>query len=232
MRILVTDGKYKHTLGIVRCLGAAGHQVYVSSSTRHCLSSFSRHCGGVVHVPHYDETGFSDAFVRAVAELGVDLVIPVGTGAFKRLVRNRTQITERAQMCTVDVETLETALSKPATYALAERVSVPFPRTYRPTSVEALIRLARDRSFTYPCVVKSAHEMGRNVVVYANDAEELIARHRAMCHSHGFHDPEQAPIVQEYVAGVGCGFFAVYDRGRCGPTFQHRRLREMSQSQS
>lgn len=40
-RISVTDGNYKHTLGIARCLGIEGYQVYVLSTSPKCLAGMS-----------------------------------------------------------------------------------------------------------------------------------------------------------------------------------------------
>jgi len=33
-------------------------------------------------------------------------------------------------------------------------------------------------------------------------------------------------MLQEYITGAGCAFFAVYNKGKCGLTFQHKRVRE------
>ncbi len=37
-------------------------------------------------------------------------------------------------------------------------------------------------------------------------------------------------MIQEFIPGFGCGFFAVYQDGTCKQTFMHRRIREVPPS--
>lgn len=227
MQILVTDGSYKHTLGIVRNLGVHGYKPWVSAGRRGCLASFSRYCAGTIVLPEYDAPDFDRALLQALDHYRIDLLMPVGAKAFEHLVPLKPRIVPSCQMISVEPEQLTLCLSKPATYELAQSLGVPVPKTWRPRSRAELRELARDASVPYPRVIKGAKEMGSSLVVYVNDAAELEMKFFETCERHGFVEVADWPIVQEYVAGVGCGFFAVYDRGQCGPTFQHRRVREM-----
>lgn len=227
MNILVTDASYKHTLGIVRNLGIHGYRPYVASHQRYTASGLSRYCAGTLMLPRYDAPEFEAAFAAGLDRLRIDLVMPVGFKAFERLIAMRSVIEARCQMIAVGAEQLQLCLSKTATYRLAEQLGIPVPKTWRPESMQGLRQLALQGEVTYPCVIKSAKEMGTSVVAYAQDPTDLCTKFQEICDAYGFHTPDDLPIVQEYVQGAGCGFFAVYDHGQCGPTFQHLRLREM-----
>jgi predicted ATP-grasp superfamily ATP-dependent carboligase len=76
----------------------------------------------------------------------------------------------------------------------------------------------------YPCVIKAPFEMGKNVVEYARDKEELTRECARLCRRHAFQG--RLPVIQQYVSGGGFGFFAFYRGGECQAYFAHRRLRE------
>jgi predicted ATP-grasp superfamily ATP-dependent carboligase len=227
VQILVTDGTYKHTLGIVRDLGLHGFRPWVSATRPRALAGLSRFSSGTIVLPAYDAADFEPELFRALSTHRIELLMPVGAKAFERLVPLKTRIGERCRMITVEQEQLALCLSKSATYEFARRLGVPVPKTWRPRTREEVAELARDHSVAYPRVIKAAKEMGKSVVVYADDARDLVSKFFAVCEQNAWNDPGDWPLVQEYVQGSGCGFFAVYDRGQCGPTFQHRRVREM-----
>src|SRR5262249_53372760 len=139
----------------------------------------------------------------------------------------RSQIIRHCQLVCVDTAKLQLCLSKTATYAFAEAQGVRVPKTWTPRDANALKLIAQDTTVPYPRVIKGAKEMGASVVVYVHSPDELERAFLDVCERYGFHDPADWPIVQEFVEGVGCGFFAVYDNGQCGPTFQHKRVREL-----
>jgi len=230
MRVLVTDGDYKHSLAIVRALGQFGIRPYVTTHTLKCLAGASRYCAGEIKVPRYSDALFGPMFLDRIREYHIDLVIPVGTDAFRNLVPLKEQISRIAQMVSVDEEKLKLCFSKIETYKLARSLKVPVPQTIAPQSLEELQNIVQTDQVTYPCVIKGNQEMGVNAVEYAMNAEELVVKYQALCRRFGFSKPFELPILQEFIEGYGCGFFAIYDHGSCGPTFQHRRLREFPPS--
>ncbi len=47
-----------------------------------------------------------------------------------------------------------------------------------------------------------------------------------ICNQYNLIKSDELPMLQEYIRGDGCAFFAVYNKGKCGLTFQHKRIRE------
>ena len=76
-RILVTDGAYKQTLGIVRNLSTKGYIVDCVGSD-YCLSRFSNHLGKVAYLENkFNQDNFLD-FVEYIKDINYEVIIPVG----------------------------------------------------------------------------------------------------------------------------------------------------------
>ena len=204
MRVLVTDGEQKHTLGAVRALGREGVHVVVGAGTRTALSFFSRHCAEtfVYPSPARDEQGFLDSIFRAVREKHIDVLLPIGYYANVLFSRHKDALLRVASLAIADFDAMAIASDKERTMAFADSVGVPIPRTYA----------SADDVRDFPVVVKAATGMG--LVTYVNS--------RAQLESMDFTDT----VVQDYIPGAGFGFYGLFNRGELRAFFMHRRLRE------
>src|SRR5215469_14124876 len=91
LNVLVTDGNYKHTLGIVRSLGQKGIRVSVLANSQSDLASYSRYCYRTEIAPKPTEIGFVDAVLDILRRDSYDLLIPVGYPATESLARRRSE---------------------------------------------------------------------------------------------------------------------------------------------
>jgi predicted ATP-grasp superfamily ATP-dependent carboligase len=222
IRVLVTDSGYKHSLGITRALGKIGLKPYVLTTKRLSLAGCSKYAADEIKVPkNYTLAEFELALLR----VEINLIILVGTDSFKKIVPWKNKLAKKnINMITVDVDTQNIAFSKKETYKLAISLGVPVPKTFYPQSLEELDKLKH--AVTYPCVIKGLYEVGGNIVDYAYDENSLVTKYSEICKKHGLDETTGLPMLQEYIPGDGCAFFAVYNNGVCGATFQHRRVRE------
>ncbi len=227
-RILVTDATYKHALGIVRALGKAGYRPYVLSFSSFPLTQTSRFCGGVLRCVPYSDPGFREALLSLLERHEIEQLIPVGTDAFRVLVPMKAEIEHHCHMVTVDEDKLNLCFSKEATYRFAEKLGISVPHSFYPRTRSDLDAICDQIRF--PCIIKGPFEVGGNIVAKADSRAELKDRFSWLCDRHSLNEETGLPLVQEFIDGFGCGFFAVYDNGQCGPTFQHRRIREMPPS--
>ena len=220
--ILVTDANYKHTLGIVRALGGVGLNPYVLSFKKYSLAGLSRYSKGqVILKSNYELKEIIDELKR----LNIDLIMPVGTNSFKKLTPWKYALAEHGiNMVCVNNELLEKAFSKVETYRHAQNVGVPIPNTIYPKKIEEVGDIAE--YIEYPCVIKGLYEVGGNIVDYAKSKQELVVNYIELCKRYNIGQVDGLPMIQEYIPGSGCAFFAVYDNGKCGITFQHKRIRE------
>jgi predicted ATP-grasp superfamily ATP-dependent carboligase len=224
MNILLTDADFKHSLGLIRNLGENGHRTYVISLKKYSLCNHSKYCAGEIIVSNYSSENFEKEFLDILEKYSIDLVIPVGTLSYKRLVPLKDKYPKKINLISVDKDKLAFCFSKKNIYKLAETLDIPIPKTYYPRSLNELNKIKK--LVTYPCVIKSSLELGENVVDYVYNEKEFGYKYELLKDRLCSRDEDAFPIVQEYIPGNGCGFFAVYNNGQCGVTFQHFRIRE------
>jgi predicted ATP-grasp superfamily ATP-dependent carboligase len=222
MNILVTDAGYKHTLGIVRSLGRGKLPPYVLSFKKNSLCGSSRYSKQeIVIEPHFSKS----SFLEMLMIYKIELIILVGSESFEKIVPWKYDLKKSGvNIITVDEDIQKIAFSKKMTYELADKLGVPYPKTYYPKDLNEIDILKSQVS--YPCVIKGLYEVGGNIVDYAYNSEELKSKYIEICRKHKISKETGLPMLQEYITGSGCAFFSVYNNGVCGLTFQHKRIRE------
>lgn len=227
LKILLTDGSYKHTLGIVRCLGIEGYQVYVLSTSLKCLAGMSVYSKKTLVTCDWNDKANEQTYISQVKkycqEYDIDLVIPVGYRNCILLSKYKRELAEISQIIIADYEKIEFALDKSKVLKLAEQLSVGVPLTFYPNNLSEVSLIGQEMN--YPCVIKSRFEHGANVVTYPKNAKELETMYSEIVKKYEFND-NNLPMIQEYLTGDGYAFFALYIDGQCKQIFMHHRLRE------
>lgn len=203
MRVLVTDAANRVALAVVRALGRAGHEVTATEYPRRATP----------RPPAFDSRHTRHAVVTdSPRDLRADVIIPIATNTLLAL----------ADLPNVPVaRTLRVANSRDRLLPLAEKLGVEVPRTWLPENDEELKRV----DVTFPAVVKFRSDEG----LYLDPADRYrIVRDRdeLMLAVGRLSAVQPRPMIQEYVEGEGCGWSALYDRGRLVARIGHRRLRE------
>jgi len=213
----VTDASYKHTLAIVRSLGSRGIEVDVGvSSPSLQLSSFSKYCRRSFIYP--DPKKDLDVFVRFFRKIcnRYDTIIPVGYVTTFFLSMKKDSIDCNAKIPIADFPLLKIAASKKDSILLAKELGVPTPITFFPSNSSELMDLKIE---SYPVVVKAVYESG--FVRYAYNKQDLKEKFEEIYKLQGV-----PPLVQEFIKGVGYGFFALFNQGKPRAIFMHKRVRE------
>lgn len=211
MKILVTDGQYKQSLAIAAYLKAHDHDhVLVGHLSRHFLpTSIFRLRYDAIHTGDLRDVLDNDDF---------DLVIPVGSQSVMTVARHPTK-----KKVLPNIPAIEEALDKHRTFQRAESLGIPVPRTICLDSwPPGKTHLAA--SVGYPCVIKERIEGVGKTVAYVTDQAQLSRKLYPFVSVDRTRHP--SPIAQEFVPGVGVGFFAFYVEGECKRFYVHERLRE------
>ncbi|MGH2456445.1 MAG: hypothetical protein ACRDHD_09350, partial [Candidatus Limnocylindria bacterium] len=156
MRILVTDGHFKHTLGIVRALGAE-HEVLVAAPRRLAMAGVSRQTRRLLIAP---PTAAGDRYVEwldgAVRRHRIDQVMPVGAAACGLLSRHRDRWEPATRIVVAAPEQMRRALDKRLAIQLAAEAGVAVPRTVEPAGLDEVDAAAAEVGF--PLVIKAPLE--------------------------------------------------------------------------
>lgn len=221
--VLVTDGDYSQTLGIVRSLGRKGFRVSAVGGSAKSLAGRSRYCFETIVAPRSGDDGFSEAVLEILRGGAFDLLIPVGYKATEALASRREEIDELTRLELTDHQRIRFAADKQKTCELAARLGIPTPKAVYPLTFDDMAA-SKDR-LRYPVIVKPVRESAGSTVRHASNPSELLRRYRECCEQWG-RSGGALPMVQEFIPGYGCGFFGLYQHGVCKRVFMHRRIRE------
>jgi predicted ATP-grasp superfamily ATP-dependent carboligase len=216
MKVLLTDGNFKHTLAAVRALGKRGIEVTVLSHIRVSVSFGSRYCAHIAIAPdpQRDPDGFSRFLLAYVREHDFNVLLPISFAAVMQVAKIRRELEQYVKIPLAGEDSLAIAGSKDETLRFAEKIGLAIPRTWYPRQETDVRALAGQ--ITYPAVIKGSEESG--FVRYANSPDELVEKYRMIA--------DYSPVIQEYITGKGYGFFALYCQGRPRAIFMHERVRE------
>jgi predicted ATP-grasp superfamily ATP-dependent carboligase len=215
----VTDGEFKHTLGIVRSLAARGHEVHLLARSTRAPAVHSRAVARWHAAPASTEPGFDARLAGVAAALAPVSLIPVGSGAMAAADRLRDRLPAGVRVALPPPAALAAANDKAVTAALARSLGVRAPEERAvASSAEARVAWAE---LGAPLVLKSAREEGRKVLRYVRREAELDAAFAAVRHG-----ASGGVLAQRWIEGEGFGFSALYWHGRRLRWFMHRRVRE------
>jgi predicted ATP-grasp superfamily ATP-dependent carboligase len=215
MKVLITDGNFKHTLAAVRSLGKRGIDITVLSHIKLSISFFSRYCSHHVVAPDPEhDPRFKDFLLDYVKNNKFDVLLPVSFAAVMQVSQIRDELEKYVRIPLAASDALEIAGNKGRTIQFAEKNGICIPRTWYPKNDSEAEAIAHE--IPYPAVIKGSEESG--FVRYANSPEELAEKFRMIL--------QYSPVIQEYISGEGFGFFALYNHGRARAIFMHRRIRE------
>lgn len=178
MKILVTNGAYKHTLALVRSLGAAGHEVGVVAHRWAAVSFFSKYCSCRHVVKTAEKRAFVDEILGILQKERYDVLLPVGLPTVVWLAERADEIERWTKMPLANVEKIKLFENKQATYDLSVQLNIPVPLSFFPKDrADADICAAK---LTPPIVVKHCKKSGSDWLKYANTKEEAVSFYEKM----------------------------------------------------
>ena len=230
MNVLVLDGNENQAVACTRALARAGHCVSVGADTSWSKAGWSRACisSFVYPSPQRDVNAFIERIAAQTAQTSGALVVPMTERSTLPISEHRARlISAGARLVLPPHEVVLRAFDKAETTRLAQAVGLTVPNT---AALDARIASPPAHGLRYPVVLKprmSEERDGTGVVrttgapVYARSPTEFAdawGRLRQRC---------DGVLVQEFVEGVGTGYFAILDHGAIRAEFAHRRLRDV-----
>jgi predicted ATP-grasp superfamily ATP-dependent carboligase len=227
-RALVTGADEHQGLAVIRGIGMGGVEVIAAGIKPGCLGQRSRYAtlSECYAAPAADPDQFVEDVIAIAERTQPAVIVPSVESTLVLLNRARERVERIAPLAAPDAETLEFALDKSRTLALAERLGVPAPRTVSGANAEEVLDRAAD--LTYPVAIKprgnALHEATLNAVPfkcsYARDRDELATVLAALGNDAG------AVLVQEFARGTGRAVAAVCRHGEPLELFAYSRDRE------
>ncbi|NOZ81325.1 MAG: hypothetical protein GXP63_06670 [DPANN group archaeon] len=187
-------------LGVIRALGSKNVPVKVFYYDKRDMGYVSRYAEERIFTPHpeTDEEGFIGLLIDHSRRFGRGLLVPADDSTLLVVSRHKELLQRHFIVASTGWDVTEKFINKKYTYALAERIGVPSPKTIVPSCLMDVKEYGRD--IEYPCVVKPciSHRFyslfGEKLVRVENFGEMLSAYKLA----------EEAGLevmLQEYIPG-------------------------------
>lgn len=205
MRVIVTDCRYKMSLGPVRSLHRAGYRVLCGEAVqipkKLWLGSRSRACDGTVTFARGDTLAQR---IAAEAAPG-DVILPVGRDSVRALAEH-PELQTRGRWLVSDPEVLALADDKIAVWRLAKELGLPVP-------LSTVLRRGEPapQNFPVPCILK--YPDGEALGLHAPERYRLVRDHQALETARTIMEKRgDSLLLQEYLSGPDLGVALVMDR--------------------
>ena len=214
MRILLSEGSGLTSRQVAGQLGSLGHEVEILSSSKICLTRFTRHVRAVHDVPRFgiDPFGWLAVAERIATERRADLLFPTQEqvtvlSARRKHLRVATIVPPFASLAQVQ--------DKISAFRTLKAIGAPQPQTFVISTTDDLRDVA-----TFPIFVKRPVSTASAGVRRATNAQELEATTRE------FGLGQSELIAQSQAYGPLAMAQAVADRGRLVAHHACLRVRE------
>lgn len=214
-------------LGIARSLGRQGIPVCVIDDER-SIAQVSRYVTHRVPRARLDDAHFVETLLSAVDEHGLKewVVFPTRDETVAALSANRETLRSYLRIPTPAWSTVQTAWDKRATYALAERVGVPSPRTWVLSGPRELETIPDTPPFAVKPAIKEHFLPHTGVKAWRADTSEQL---RSLVRQAQQIMPRDEIIVQELVPGGGSDQYAYCALFRHGEPLADMSVRRQRQ---
>ena len=176
--VLILSG-HAIALGVIRSLGSKGVPVYVVSYDTKDMAYKSKFIQQHFVLPHPEKNAeeFIAGLLRIHDKIGKALVFPADDPTLVALSKNIDLLKAKFIIASQDWSIISKVINKDMTYAVAEKVGVPFPKTL---SLDETITITEDliKEFRFPCLVKPVQshiyfEIFKSKMAIVNNIEEL-----------------------------------------------------------
>jgi predicted ATP-grasp superfamily ATP-dependent carboligase len=223
LKILITNGAYKNALCAIRSLGQKGYTVGVVAQHRFAIGFYSKHCKKKHIISTLDNKEiFIEQLILILKNESYDVLLPIGYPQTAWISEYADKLKPYVRIPVASWDKISIFQDKKQTQILAQSLEIPTPKTYYPTpqyfnEIDAIAEYVN-----YPVVLKYKNEGQNHAIIYVKNKEELKQEYIKLATER----PDDLPMIQEYLAGEGVGFFALYNNGECQQYFMHERIRE------
>jgi len=187
-------------LGVIRALGIKGVpivSVYYDKNDMGYVSKYVKERVLAAH-PEQHEEHFIGQLMDYAKKKGKGLVIPADDATLSVVSKHKSVLEKYHIVACPDWNITERIIDKKHTYALAERIGIPLPRTIVPKSLDELEQYGK--SIDYPCLVKPCeshryYEVFKRKMVRVENIVDLVSAYIQAT------DQGLEVMLQEYIPG-------------------------------
>lgn len=170
-------------LGVIRALGVMGVPIIAVYYDKTEMGYVSKYVKEKIHAPHPEEfeDQFVDLLVECAARFGGSLLIPTSDETLVTVSRHKGLLEHYYVVACTEWGITERFIDKKHTYALANAIGVPAPKTMVPQSIEDVARYGQ--AIQYPCLVKPSqshryYDLFKEKMVRVDSFDQMLAAYQ------------------------------------------------------
>jgi D-aspartate ligase len=214
-------------LGVIRALGIMGVPiiaVYYDSGDMGYLSKYVKEKIRAPH-PEKNEDQFADLLIESATRFGGSLLIPTSDETLATVSRHKSLLEHHYTVACTEWEITEQFIDKKNTYALADAIGVPAPKTVVPQSREDVGRYGQ--TIQYPCLVKPSqshqyYDLFKEKMVRVDNFDDMLAAYQQAA------DVGLTVMLQELIPGddlYGANYNSYFGNGQPLVEFTAQQVR-------
>ena len=215
MKIIITDGSYKHSLGILVSLRKLGYEVdFIGDKKSIC--NFANGLGSLVLLEESFYEQSAESLANFFSSKNYDLILPIGAKSVRKISECCKEPYIASRCIVPSLELFVIACNKYKMSKIACQLGFDVPKSILLNSLDNLEEL---NELTGEIVIKGVGEeikVGPHYFFDQQAAKQFLRR----CNF------EDSLIAQQRVAGTGVGYFGFYVGGECLIDYAHKRVRE------
>ena len=187
-------------LGVIRALGIMGVPVIAVYYDSGDMGYLSKYVKEKIYAPHPEkaEDQFIDLLIQSATRFSGGLLIPASDETLTTVSRHKNLLEHNYIVACTEWEITERFIDKKRTYALADTVGVPAPKTIVPQSIEDLEKYSQAMHF--PCLVKPSqshryYDLFKKKMVRVDNLDQMVAAYQQAA------DAGLEVMLQEFIPG-------------------------------
>lgn len=170
-------------LGVIRALGIMGVPIVAVYYDGGDMGYVSKYVKEKICAPHPEklEGQFVNLLIESATRFGGSLLIPASDETLATVSRHKSLLEHHYTVACTEWEITEQFIDKKHTYALADAIGVPAPKTVVPQSIEDVERYSQ--TIQYPCLVKPCqshryYDLFKEKMVRVDNFDQMLAAYQ------------------------------------------------------
>lgn len=214
-------------LGVIRALGVMEVPVIAVYYDARDMGYVSKYVKESIYAPHPEKSQdeFIDVLLNCASRFGGGLLIPASDETQTTVSRHKALLERYYTVACTEWEITKKFIDKKFTYALADAVGVPAPKTIVPHSVADV--QAYGQTIQYPCLIKPCqshryYEVFERKMTRVDNLDQMLAAYQRAA------DADLEVMIQELIPGddaCGVNYNSYFWNGKPLVEFTARHLR-------
>ena len=225
MNAIITNASGAKALIVTRSLGRKKIDIITSDVDKLSACFFSKYSKKHFQYPKpkFLPLEFINVLYNYTKRKKIDVLMPINSTETLLVSKYKYKFDKYTEIPLHNYSQMMQLHDKEELMKIAEELNIKTPITFSIKDIKNIRNIAKN--IEYPAVIKLKDSTSSLGVYYAYCEDELVSKYKNIVFNLNL-EPDNFPIVQEYIPGDGYGVSALFNKGDLRAIFVHKRIRE------